>query len=119
MKIDLALHPIASAVISKTGYIDLADSPDTKLKCISLPHAVNVSTLESFASWLGFCFNSNEKSIFLEDSMNGSPGTGEIELVLNSTGSPCRIFLFESDNSAFQRQRYCMRRPFRPGLFRP
>ena len=38
----------------------------------------------------------------LEDTMDSSPGTSEVELVLNPSGSPCRIFLFEPDNSLFQ-----------------
>ena len=102
MKVYLALHPIPGAVISKTGDIDLTDSPYTKLKSISLPHAVNVTTLESLAGRLGFCFNTNEKSMFFEDAMNCSPRTGEVELVLNPSGSPYGIFLFEPDNSLFQ-----------------
>ena len=72
MKIDLAFHPIPGAVISKTGDIDLADTPDTKLGRITLPHAVNVTTLESFAGWLRFCFDTNEKSMLFEDTMDCS-----------------------------------------------
>ncbi len=73
MKIDLAFHPIPGAVVSKTGDIDLTDSPDTKLEGITLPHAINMIPLESFASWLGFSFYTNEKSMFLEDTMDRSP----------------------------------------------
>ena len=73
MKIDLAFHPIPGTVVSKTGDIDLANSPNTKLECITLPHAVNMIPLESFAGWLGFCFYTNEKSMFLEDTMDRSP----------------------------------------------
>jgi hypothetical protein len=54
-------------------------------------------TLKSFAGWLRFCFNTNEKSMSFENSVNGSPGTGQIKLVLDTTGAPCRIFLFEPD----------------------
>ena len=59
-------------------------------------------SLESFAGRLWLCLNTNEKSMSLEDTMDSSPGTSEVELVLNPSGSPCRIFLFEPDNSLFQ-----------------
>jgi hypothetical protein len=61
-------------------------------------------SLESFAGRLWLCLNANEKSMFLEDTMDRSPGTGEVELVFDTTGSPCGIFLFEPDNSLFQWQ---------------
>ena len=102
MKIDLAFHPIPGAVVSKTGDIDLANSTDTKLECIALPHAVDMISLESFAVWLGFCFYTNEKSMFLEDTMDRSPRTREVELVRDPSGTPCRIFLFKPDYSSFQ-----------------
>ena len=76
MKIDLTFHSIPRAVIRKTGDVDLSDSPNTKLKSITLPHAVNVTTLKSFAGFLGFGFYTNEKSVPFEDPVNGSPGTG-------------------------------------------
>jgi hypothetical protein len=41
-----------------------------------------MTMLESFAGWLRFCFNTNEKSMFLEDTMDSSPGTGKVKLVL-------------------------------------
>jgi hypothetical protein len=59
-------------------------------------------SLESFAGRLWLCLNANEKSMFLEDTMDRSPGTGGVELVLDPSGSPCGIFLFEPDNSLFQ-----------------
>ena len=59
-------------------------------------------SLESFAGRLWFCLNANEKSMFFEDTIDRSQGTNEVELVLNPSGSPCRIFLFEPDNSFFQ-----------------
>jgi hypothetical protein len=61
-----------------------------------------MTPLESFTGWLGFCLNPNEQSMFLEDTMDSSPGTGEVELVFDTSGSPCGIFLFEPDNSLFQ-----------------
>jgi hypothetical protein len=61
-----------------------------------------VATLESFASRLRFWFYPDEKPMFLEDTMNRSPGTREIELVLDPSGSPRRIFPFEPDNPLFQ-----------------
>jgi hypothetical protein len=76
VKIDLAFHPIPGAIVGKPGDIYLADSPDTKLEGIALPHAVNVTTLKSFAGFLGFGFYTNEKSVPFEDPVNGSPGTG-------------------------------------------
>lgn len=90
-----------------------------KLACISLPHAVNMTTLESFPGRLGFRFDPDKKTVFLENSMNGSQRTWEIKLVLDNTGAPCRVFLFELDNSLFQRPGYCPGRPVRPGLFCP
>jgi hypothetical protein len=67
-----------------------------------------MTPLESFAGGEGFGFNTNEQSMSFENSMNGSLGTREVELVLDTTGAPCRISLFEPNNSSFQRQRYCM-----------
>jgi hypothetical protein len=40
--------------------------------------------------------------MFLEDTMDRSPGTGEVELVLDTSGSPCGIFLFEPNDSLFK-----------------
>jgi hypothetical protein len=65
VEVHLALHPISSTIIGKTGDIGLADSPDTKLECITLPHAVNVTTLEPFAGRLRFYLDSDEKTVFL------------------------------------------------------
>jgi hypothetical protein len=59
-------------------------------------------SLESFAGRLWLCLNVNEKSMFFENTMDRSPGTGEVELVLDPPGSPCWIFLFEPDNALFQ-----------------
>jgi len=102
VKIDLTFHPIPRAVIGETGDVDLSDSPDTKLESVALPHAVNMTTLESFAGWLRFCFHTDKETVFLEDSMNRSPGTGEVKLVLDPSGTPRRIFLLEPDYSSFQ-----------------
>ena len=102
MQVDLASHAIARAVIGKAGDIDFANTPDTELECIALPHAVDMLSLESFAGRLWLCLNANKKSMFLEDTMDRPPGTGEVELVLDPSGSPCGIFLFEPDNSLFQ-----------------
>jgi len=63
--------------------------------------------LESFAGGLGFLLYTNEKSMFLKDPMNGSPGTREVELVLDPAGSPYLIFFFESDYPLIQRTGYC------------
>jgi hypothetical protein len=63
VKSDLTFHSIPRAVIRKPGDLDLADSPDTKLESIALPHAANVTTLESFAGWLRFCCDTTEKSM--------------------------------------------------------
>lgn len=101
MKINLAFHPIPGAVISKTGDIDLANTPYAELERVALPHAVNMMTLESFAGWLRFSFYTNEKSMFFEDTMDRSPGTREVKLVLDPSGTPRRIFLFKPDYSAF------------------
>jgi hypothetical protein len=61
-----------------------------------------MTTLESFAGRLRFWFDPDEKPIFLKDTMDRSPGTGKIELVLDPSGSPCRIFPFEPDYPLFQ-----------------
>jgi hypothetical protein len=61
-----------------------------------------VTTLESFTGRLRFWFDPDEKPMFLENTMDRSPGTGEIELVLDPPGSSCRIFPFEPDNPLFQ-----------------
>jgi len=103
VQVDLAIHAIARAVIGKPGDIDLADAPDAELECIALPHAVDMTPLESFTGWLGFCLNPNEKSMFFENTMDCSLGTGKVESVFDTTGSPRRIFLFEPDNPLFQR----------------
>ena len=73
MKKYLAFHSISSAVISKNSDIDFTDDSNAELECITLPHAVNVTPLESFAGWVGFCLKTNEKSVALENPMNGSP----------------------------------------------
>ena len=105
MEVDFTFHAIAGTIVSESGDIDLSNATDSELKSISLPHTVNMLTLEPFAGLLWFCFDSNEKSVFLEDTMNRSPGTGKVELVLDSSGSPCRIFPFESNDPLFQRCR--------------
>jgi len=103
VKVHCAFHPVTGTIVGESGDIDLANTPDSELKGIALPHAVNMLTLEPFAGRLWFSFDSDENSVFLEDTMNRSPGTGEVELVLDSPGSPCRIFLFESNDPLFQR----------------
>jgi hypothetical protein len=59
-------------------------------------------SLKSFTGWLWFWFDPDEKTMSLENTMDGSPGTREIELVLDPSGSPCGIFLLEPDNPLFQ-----------------
>jgi hypothetical protein len=59
-------------------------------------------SLEPFAGWLWFGFDPDEKPVFPENTMDRSPGTGEIELVLDPSGSPRRIFCFEPDDPLFQ-----------------
>jgi hypothetical protein len=59
-------------------------------------------SLESFAGRLWFSLNANEKSMFFKNTMDRSPGTGKVELVLDPSGSPCGIFLFEPNNALFQ-----------------
>jgi hypothetical protein len=103
VEVDFTFHAIAGTIIGESGDIDLADTPDSELKGIALPHAVNMLTLEPFAGWLWFGFDSDEQSMLLEDTMNSSPGTGKVELVLDSSGSPGRVFSFESDYPLLQR----------------
>ena len=87
VKIDLTFHSIPRAVIGEPGDVDLSNPPNTKLKSIALPHTINVTTLESFACWLRFCFNTNEKSMSFENPVKGSLGTGQIKLVLDTMGA--------------------------------
>jgi len=59
-----------------------------EMDVIHLSHAVNVTTLESFADGLWFSFDTDKETMSLEDSMNHSPGTGKIKLVLIRRGHP-------------------------------
>jgi len=102
VEVHFAFHTVTGTIIGESGDIDLANTSDSELEGIALPHAVNMLTLEPFAGRLWFCFDSDEKSVFLENTMNRSPGTGKVERVLDSPGSPCRIFLFESNDPLFQ-----------------
>lgn len=102
MKVHLASHTIAGTIVGEPGHVDLTDSPDPELEGITLPHAVNMISLEPFAGGLRFGFNPDEKTVFPEDPMNRPPGTGEVELVLDPSGSPRRIFCFEPDDPLFQ-----------------
>ena len=101
MERDFTCHAVAGTIVGEPGDIDLSDSPDSELERIPLPHAVNMFTLKSFTRWLRFGFDPNKEPVFLEDSMYRSPGTREIELILDSSGAPCRIFPFEPDNPLF------------------
>jgi len=76
VEIDFAFHAVAGTIVSESGDIDLPDTTDPELERIPLPHAVNMFTLKSFARRLRFGFDPNQESVFLEDSMYGSPGTG-------------------------------------------
>lgn len=105
MQVNLAFHAIPGTVIGESGNVDFSDTSDPELEGIALPHAVNMFTLKPFPSWLGFCLDADEKSVFPENAMNCSPGTRKIELVLDPSGSPCWIFPFESDDPLFQRRR--------------
>lgn len=98
MEVDFAFHAIAGTIVGESHDIVLSNASDPELKGIALPHAVNMVTLEPFAGRLWFGFDSDEQSMVLEGAMNHSPGTGKVELVLDSSGSPCGIFPFESDN---------------------
>jgi hypothetical protein len=102
VKIDFAFHAVAGTIIGESGDIDLSDTTNSKLERIPLPHAVDMSPLKPFTRRLWFGLDPNEKSIFLEDTMCCSPGTEKIELVLDSSGSPCRIFPFEPNDTLFQ-----------------
>src|SRR5690606_35108129 len=99
-------HAIAGTIVSEPGHVDLTDTPDSKLEGIPLPLAVNMVSLELFDGWLRFWFDPDKKTMFLEDAMDCSPGTGEVELVLDPPGSPGRIFLLEPDDPLFQGNRY-------------
>ena len=75
VEVHCAFHPVTGTIVGESGDMDLATTPDSGLEGIALPHAVNMLTLGPFAGRLWFCFPSDEKSVFLEDTMNRSPGT--------------------------------------------
>ena len=102
MEIDFAFHAVAGAIIGESGDIDLSDTTNSKLERIPLPHAVDMSPLKPFTRRLGFGLDPNQESVFLERAMHCSPGTGKLELVLDSSGSPCRIFPFEPNDTLLQ-----------------
>jgi hypothetical protein len=102
VQVHLASHTIAGTIIGESGDINLSDAPDPELEGIPLPHAVNMFPLKPFAGGLWFWFDPDEKPVFLEDPMDCSPGTRQVELVLDPTGSPCRIFPFKPDDPLFQ-----------------
>jgi len=102
VQVHLASHTVAGTIVGESGHVDLPDTTDSELERIPLPHAVNVTTLEPFPGRLGFGFDPNEKPVFLEITMDCSPGTGEVELVLDPSGSPRRIFRLEPDDPLFQ-----------------
>jgi len=103
VEVDITFHSLTATIIGESGDIDLTNATDSELEGIALPHSVNMLMLKPFAGRLWFSFDSDEKSMFLEDTMNRSPGTGKVELVVDSPGSPCRIFPFESNDPLFQR----------------
>lgn len=76
MQVDFTFHAVAGAIVSESGYIDLTDASDPELERIALPHAVNMVSLKSFTRRLRFGFYPNKKSMFLEDTMYCSSGTG-------------------------------------------
>ena len=102
MQVDLALHAISGTIIGEPGNVNLADTTNPELEGISLPHAVDMSPLKPFTRRLWFGLDPIEEAVFLECAMYCSPGTGKIELVLDSSGSPCRIFPFELNDTLFQ-----------------
>jgi hypothetical protein len=117
VEIDFTFHAVAGTIVGEPGDIDFSDTTDSELERIALPHAVNMFTLKSFTRRLRFGFDLDEKSVFPENAMNCSPGTREIELVLDPSGSTGGIFPVEPDNPLFQGCWYCPTRPFPgPGL---
>jgi len=54
---------------------------------------------------------SENNPVFLENSVHGSPGSRKIELRFDSSGSPCRIFFLEDNDSLFRGYRDRSRRP--------
>jgi len=49
---DFTFHAVARTIIGKSVDVNLADTPDSELKGIALPHAVNLLTPEPFAGRL-------------------------------------------------------------------
>jgi hypothetical protein len=83
VQVDFTFHAIAVTIISKSGDVAFTNATDSELEGIALPHAVNVMPLKPFTGRLRFCLDSNEKTMFLENTMDRSPGAREIELVLD------------------------------------
>jgi hypothetical protein len=98
----LVSHAISRKNISKAGDIDFTNPPNTDLECNARPHAVDITLLESITRWLRRRLIANEKSLFLENTIYRSPGTGEVELVLDPSCFSCGIFPYESDNSLYE-----------------
>jgi hypothetical protein len=63
VEVDFAFHTVSGTIVGESSDIDLADTPDSELKGITLPHAVNMLTLEPFSGGLWFCFDSDEQSM--------------------------------------------------------
>ena len=116
MAVDFAFYAITGTIVSESGHIDLSDTTDPKLKGISQPHAVNMLKLKPFTRRLRFGFDSNEESVFLEDSMYRSPGTVQVELVLDPSGSQGWIFFFEPNDPLLHEYRYRSSVSLWPGL---
>jgi hypothetical protein len=97
VKVYFAFYSISWAVISKTGDIILANTPDTELVCTPQPNAVNVTPLKLSADGLGFASMRMSHLWRFENPMNGLLRAEQVKLSLNPTGTPRRIFLFEPD----------------------
>lgn len=105
--VDLAFHAIAGTIIGESGDVDFTNAADPQLEGIPLPHAVDMPALEPFTGRLWFSFDPYEKTLFLENPMNSS-GTPEMEVVIDPSGSPCRLFYLEPDYPLFQWHQDCL-----------
>jgi hypothetical protein len=61
----LVSHTISRKNISKAGDIVFTNPPNTDLECSAVPHAVDITLLESIIHWLRLRLIAKEKSCFL------------------------------------------------------
>jgi len=82
LKIDFAFSVVSGTIIGEPGDADFTNAMDSELEGITLPHAGPIFKMKPFSCGLWFGFDSNEKPMCPENTMNRSPGTREFDLNL-------------------------------------